>query len=200
VLASSLAKQVATIEPQGAAISRDQLEQRAGIYFQPTTLDVLRLVVRDGKLVVKQDEGFGPSLVPLSDKRFRIVGQPAELDFDDGDRAGFTRRGLAGRPLLHFERREAVSLPPRALAAYAGDYVSEELGGTVYRVTATDSTLELRTGTSDPIAAHAAFADTFVGRGYTIQFARARGTIGGFEISNGRVRRVAFTRVTVTPR
>ena len=80
------------------------------------------------------------------------------------------------------------------LAPYAGEYVSAELGGAIYRVTATDSTILLRTGTSTPFAARPMFGDTFVGNGYTIQFTRNAGRVSGFEVTNGRMRRVKFTR------
>jgi hypothetical protein len=80
------------------------------------------------------------------------------------------------------------------LSTYAGEYVSDELAGAVYRVTATDSTLLLRTGTSSPITARLVFADTFLGGGNTIQFTRARGQITGFDVTNGRVRHVKFVK------
>lgn len=69
-----------------------------------------------------------------------------------------------------------------------------ELGGSVYRVASTDSTLTFRTGTEDPFTARPMFADTFLGEGYTIQFTRTAGRVTGFEVTNARVRRVKFTR------
>jgi hypothetical protein len=64
----------------------------------------------------------------------------------------------------------------------------------VYRVTATDSTLSLRTGTSDGLTARLVFADAFLGGGYTIQFTRTRGQISGFDVTNGRMRHVKFVK------
>jgi hypothetical protein len=64
----------------------------------------------------------------------------------------------------------------------------------VYVVTATDTTIALRTGTSTPIVARLAFADTFLGGGNTIQFSRVRGQITGFDVTNGRVRHVKFVK------
>jgi hypothetical protein len=80
------------------------------------------------------------------------------------------------------------------LGAYTGDYVSDELAGAVYHVTASDSTISLRTGTSNPVSARLVFADTFLGGGYTIQFSRTRGQISGFDVTNGRVRHVRFVK------
>jgi hypothetical protein len=92
-----------------------------------------------------------------------------------------------------FEWRAPVVGSAGALAAYAGEYFSEELNAR-YRVTASDSTIELRTGTSPPLQARMVFADTFLGDGYTIQFVRRGTQVSGFEITNGRVRRVKFER------
>jgi hypothetical protein len=72
--------------------------------------------------------------------------------------------------------------------------VSDDLAGAVYVVSAGDSTLSLKTGTSNGITARPVFADGFLGSGYTIQFTRSRDQITGFEISNGRMRRVKFAR------
>jgi hypothetical protein len=80
------------------------------------------------------------------------------------------------------------------LAAYAGEYVSDELAGAVYRVSAADSTISLRTGTSNPMSARLVFADTFIGGGYTIVFTRTRGQVTGIDVTNGRIRHVKFVK------
>jgi hypothetical protein len=93
-----------------------------------------------------------------------------------------------------YEWREPVDATRAALGAFVGRYISEELGGAVYRVTATDSTLELATRTSSPMSAREVFANTFVTGGMTIQFSVAGGTANGFEVTDSRMRRVKFTR------
>jgi len=62
-------------------------------------------------------------------------------------------------------------------------------------VSATDSTLLFRTATSQPVTARMLFADTFVGGNYTIQFARRGSQITGFDVTNQRMRHVAFVRI-----
>ena len=103
-------------------------------------------------------------------------------------------RLLGGGPPLVFERREPIVAATGLLAPYAGQYYSEELQST-YRVTASDSLIRLQTGTSTPIEARAMFADTFLGNNYTIQFVRKGREIVGFEVTDGRMRRVRFDRV-----
>jgi CubicO group peptidase (beta-lactamase class C family) len=190
-LGTSLAPVQAEKPVQPAAVTSASLSRRAGAYVQPTTLQVIELSVRDGRLVAGRGEG--PTLTFVADDRFRVAGQPAEYVFAAGEHAGFERRPPAGRPVA-FEWRAPVTVSASVLAPYAGDYTSEELNAR-YRVKATDSTLAFSTGTSDPQPARMVFADTFLSGGYTIQFIRRGGQIRGFEITNGRVRRVKFDRI-----
>lgn len=65
-----------------------------------------------------------------------------------------------------------------------------------YRLTATDSTLLFRTGTSEPTEARPVFADGFLNNnGVTFQFIRSGARVTGFEVTTGRTRRVKFVRV-----
>lgn len=192
-LGLSLPPVAAPIAPARANVPIDQVRRRAGVYLQPTTMQVVRLVMRD-TLLVGEAPG-GPALLPLDDKRFAIAGQPGDLLFADGDRANYERRIPGQRP-IPFERKAPVAPSPALLSQYAGVYSSAELAGSVFRVAATDSTITLQTGTSTPMVARPAFADTFLtgANGYTIQFTRTAGRVTGFEVTNGRIRRVRFTR------
>jgi hypothetical protein len=190
-LGGALSPVEAEVTPQATTVSDAQLRRRAGVYLQPTTMQVLELSMRDGRLSVGRQAG--PALLPVAENRFRVTGAPIEFVFADGDRAGFERRTPGARP-VPFERREPLALTPGALSTYAGEYVSEELGGSIYRVTATDTTISLRTGTSSPIVGRPVFADTFLAGGYTIQFSRTRGAVSGFDVTNGRIRHVKFAK------
>jgi hypothetical protein len=113
--------------------------------------------------------------------------------FADGDRAGYERRIPGQRP-IPFERKEPVAPSLTLLSQYAGVYSSAELAGSVFRVAASDSTITLQTGTSTPMVARLAFSTFLTGaNGYTILFTRAGGRVTGFEVTNGRTRRVRFT-------
>jgi hypothetical protein len=165
------------------------------VYLQPTTLQIVRLVMRDSSLVVEAPGG--PTLVPLDDRRFALTGQAGDLIFANGEKANYERRIPGLRP-IPFERKEPVTPNRALLTQYAGVYSSPELAGSIFRVTASDSTISLQTGTSSPMVARIAFADTFLtgANGYTIQFARSGGRVTGFEVTNGRIRRVKFTRTS----
>lgn len=190
-LASELAPMETAATQQAVTLAPDRLARRAGVYVQPRTLQVVRFAVRDGRLAI--DAPNAPPLVALSDNRFVTPGQPGEIVFGEGEHAGFERR-VPGQHPVAYEWREGVTLTAAELRPYVGEYVSEELGGSVYRVAATDSTLTFRTGTSDPLEARPMFADTFVADGYTIQFQRRAARVAGFEVTDARMRRVKFTR------
>jgi CubicO group peptidase (beta-lactamase class C family) len=180
----------ADVTPQGVSLSPERLQRRAGAYLETRTMQVLELTMRDGKLMLGRQGNT--ALVPLSEERMRVPGDATTAVFNDAA-SSFELISPAGRR-VHLERRPSVTITPQLLAGYAGEYVSDELAGAVYVVTAGDSTLSLKTGTSNPITARLVFADGFLGGGYTIQFARTRDQITGFDVTNGRIRHVKFVK------
>jgi CubicO group peptidase (beta-lactamase class C family) len=192
-IGASLAPDVANAVPVEVKLPELELRRRAGVYVQPTTLQVLEIVVRDGKLTVGRNNGT--VLVPVANNRFRAAAQPIEYVFADGERGGMEQRTLSGSRPLPFERKPPVVVSIPMLAAYAGEYYSEEVDAR-YRITSSDSTISLRTGTSNPVVARPVFPDGFLAGGYTIQFQRAGSAITGFDVTDGRMRRVKFSRVS----
>jgi CubicO group peptidase (beta-lactamase class C family) len=169
-----------------------QLRRLAGLYFQPTTLQGLELVYRDGALFLGR-QGTLP-FTRTGENTYRQAGGVAELFVRQWAPVVIERRVRGVQPVT-FERHDAVTATPELLKRYAGEYRSDELGGAIYRVEATDSTLTFRTGTSEPFAARVSFANTFQGGGNLFEFSEDRGRITGFSASTGRVRRVKFFRI-----
>jgi hypothetical protein len=95
-----------------------------------------------------------------------------------------------------FVRADSVVLTPAQLAAYAGEYRSDEVEAThSWRIERGQLVLYIgdrRQGTLDP-----AYRDGFTrGGGTVIDVQRdARGRITGFVLQSGRVRNLRFTRV-----
>jgi CubicO group peptidase (beta-lactamase class C family) len=176
--------------PTAVPVSPDVLQRRAGAYIQPNTMAIVELSLRDGNLIAGRTTG--PALVPVAEHRMQPAGAPAMFTFSDSNPASL-EVGPEGQRPLRFERWAPAVATPAALAAYAGAYYSEELDSH-YIVTATDSTLNFRTGTGDGIAGRPIFRDVFLAGGYTIQFTRAGSAVTGFEVTNGRMRRVKFVR------
>ena len=168
----------------------DKLARRAGIYFQPTRLEIVEVTMRDGALFTARNGGR--KLVPIDENRFWIEGTEVEHDFN---RTGYTARALTpGHHPVSFELESGVELRPGQLAPYAGDYFSLDLN-TVYHVIASDSTLVVKTGTSSGLTARPMFDDTFASGQITIQFVRRGDSITGFEMSHPRARRLSFSRI-----
>lgn len=189
-LASVLAAAPPEVAPQGTPVSPADLQKRAGVYFLPLTLQVNELTIRDGRLFLGRTGST--ELVAVAANRFKTSAQGGEYTFDDGERAGFTFRSSATGRSVRFERKDPMTATRAAMQPYTGEYFSAELGAT-YRVVATDSSITLQTGTSEPFNERPVFTDAFVGR-YLVQFTRSGGRITGFEISSGRVRRVRFDK------
>jgi hypothetical protein len=135
----------------------------------------------------------GPVLTPIGDRRFRIGTSVASMEFlPNGDLVQTISAWPNPKPITM--KRFEIAKPTKAdLAAYAGTYVSDELGAT-YTVTATDSTLVLKTRWAVDRIVRPAYEDTFTGD-FLVSFTRGRGRkIEGMQLSTGRVRRVSFVR------
>jgi YD repeat-containing protein len=180
--------------PAGVALSAEEIERRAGVYHNPVTDAVVFLRAENGRLLPGRTGGA--AFIPLDASRFRNATGAVEYTFSpDGRTVSVRPVGSSAQP-QRLERHAPARPTPQALRAYAGSYVSDELGGATYRVTATDSTLELRTRTSEPGVVRPAFGDTFDAGNRVVRFTRdSRGRVTGFTLSDGRMRRVAFRRV-----
>jgi CubicO group peptidase (beta-lactamase class C family) len=179
----------AEVSVQGVSVTREELERRAGPYFAPARMQAVELTVRDGKLF------FGRTgnneMIPIAPNRFRSNQSASEAIFRDDPRPGFVLRPASGREVT-YERKAPMPATRATMAAFAGEYYSEELDAT-YRIAATDTSITVRIGTSEPFNLRPAFTDAFVGR-YFVQFTRDRGRVTGFELTSGRSRRIKFTR------
>ena len=171
-----------------------RLARYAGVYAHPVTGAPLFITLRRDTLVAGRVNG--PVLVPLAEGRFRVTGQPVELTFNAN---GFTQTVHTWPPRkpLTFARQTPAKAEAGKLREYAGTYYSEELGAT-YVVTATDSTLSLKTRMGEPVTVRPAYGEVFEG-GFLLRFVRdTGGKVTGFLASTGRVRNVRFQRSSAT--
>jgi CubicO group peptidase (beta-lactamase class C family) len=169
-----------------------RLTSLAGVYRRETG-DVIRLGIRDGKLVVA--EGAPTELIPLSENRFGIRGVEGEATFDSSA-AGHTmrlRRGAARAQL--YMRMTPFRPAPAQLAAFAGRYRSSELD-TEFRIVASDSSLTIADRRPGSVVMRPIYSDAFRGPIGVTEFTRdASGRITGFVVNAGRVRGLRFDRV-----
>ncbi len=171
-----------------------QLEKYAGTFREPRTQNVVRTLVRDGKLVTVVPAPL--TLVPLGSDRFRVPGQ-GELTYRFST-GRLTDVQLAGA--TDTTTYEPVSTPvttTRDLAPLAGSYWSDELDTRV-TIAIKDTLVVIRRRPADEVPLRPMFKDGFSAPGVgTIVFTRdARGAVTGFGIWAGRIRNVRFTRET----
>jgi CubicO group peptidase (beta-lactamase class C family) len=191
-----LAGKLAPVEPPVAARAtptREQLAPLAGVYAHPVTGAPLFVTLRNDTLLLGRPAG--PALVPLGERRFRVAGQPVEVEFTPQGELVQHVLAWPPRPPLRAARREPARPTRAELDEYAGTYYSEELGAT-YTVAATDSTLRLSTRWGEARTVRPAYGATFAGD-LLVKFTRAqgaRGRVTGMLVSSGRVRDVRFER------
>ena len=170
----------------------EELSRIAGLFVNPTTGNVTYVSVKGADLIVGRTDG--PVLTPLGPRRFWLAPQRTEWTFAPNGDATVAFRGSPPRKPVTLVRREPARPSPAALAAYAGRYVSEELGVT-YSVSAADTALRFRTGVTEPFTVLPAYGDTFLGRAM-VEFTRdSSKRITGLLMSTGRVRKIRFTRL-----
>ena len=102
-----------------------------------------------------------------------------------------------GRSKPRFWERQPPFVPtPQQLAAFAGDYVCDELGGLVYTFYVEDGTLKARARPAQRVHADASSSRTRSSRaGTRIRFTRdADGRVEGLRIYADRARNVRFAK------
>ena len=172
----------------------EKLARRVGVYFQPRRLEVVEVSLRDGTLYTARQGGR--KLLPIDENRFLVNGRMIEHDFGPSPQSGYTARSLTpGQHPVIFEWKAPAVVNASLLAEYTGSYFSPDLN-VVYTVSASDSTLSLKTGTSNALVARPVFADTFVIGQLTLQFTRTNNEVTGFQLSHPRARRLEFVRAS----
>ncbi|HEX9755895.1 MAG TPA: serine hydrolase domain-containing protein [Gemmatimonadales bacterium] len=185
-------------QPSSASVklTREQLAQFAGVYAHPITGVPTFLTPRGDTLILGRTAG--PALIPLSDRRFRLAGQPVEFEFTPDGEMVQTFTAWPPRKPVTWKRTDLARSSRAELERYAGSYYSEELGAT-WDVKATDSTLVLTTRWSTERTVRPAYGDTFVGD-FLLTFTRGRGgRIDGMLMNSGRVRGVRFEKAGRRP-
>ena len=176
-------------------VAPEILERLAGVYREPATDAVMRLVW-DPKANALRAAGL--LLVPTG---------PGEMYTQDGARRlstgrGWPEDGAIGALVESSERARPRRWEPQRpftpsaaqLGEYAGDYTSEELGVT-YTAYVEHGALKVRFRPAERLTLVPAFTDAFEADGDTIRFTRSpAGAVDGLRIYAGRARHVRFVR------
>jgi CubicO group peptidase (beta-lactamase class C family) len=167
----------------------------AGVYREKATDAVIRVTFDEkAKAVVLG----GASLVPTGPNVLSAENGTRTVTIDTPTGAASPRLterdGGRSKPRV-WDREPAFTPTPEQLAAYAGDYVCEELGGLVYTFYVDAGLLKVRARPAQRGTLVPTFPDGFVADGNTIRFTRdAKGRVEGLRLSAGRVRNLRFAR------
>lgn len=195
VLGSSLA--AVDPEPDAAPVDAAALAGLAGVYRAPRTGEVMILRVRDGRL--SDSTAGNATLTPLGSGTFKYRNSARTITVVPGAvgaPVGLLVRAPNTRPVA-YQTVERPRLDAAALAAYAGEYTSPELGAR-YRLVVRSDSLLLDQGWRGSEWLRPIYRDGFqLGSVGTARFTRdTRGRVTGFEIWAGRVRHLRFDRVS----
>lgn len=178
-------------------VAPEELQARAGLYHDLKTDAVLRLSIREGKLV--EGEGRGRELIPVGPGRFAIESG-AEYVFEaGGDKKPATLRMTSvGFPSSVYTRVEPALPTPKKLAEYEGRYWSDELE--VFYIAAVKAgKLFLQHRPEPATMLEPTYEDGFLAMGSSggamIRFSRDKiGRVDGMSVYSGRVRHLRFSK------
>ena len=174
-------------------LDSELLERYAGLYDLDG--DVVVIDLPGSRLRIQASGGRRSPLAALSETRFRVMatGDLAEFTVDAQGEVSTLTLEMGGR------RISAPRLPDyapseRDLAAYEGEYFSEELQ-VLYRMSLNDGQLAVRVRAEDKGALDPFQPDVMLSGLGTFRFERdSRGAVSGFRLDAGRVRDVAFSK------
>ncbi|MBW3656297.1 MAG: beta-lactamase family protein [Gemmatimonadetes bacterium] len=173
------------------ALAPEQVRAVAGVYASRRTA-VPQHVRIDGDTL---RWGRTP-MVPLSPTRFRLAnGGYLQVEMRGGGRASSLRLLATDGDTVVYEAVQPVSPTPAELAAYAGEYRSDEAEVAV-RVEVVDGKLVLRRRPDTVLELAPAYADAFLAPGgVLVRFIRQGGSVREMSIGVDRVRDLRFARV-----
>lgn len=179
----------------------EELDRKTGLYYSKDRDSFWRLVVEDGKLVIRAPTASFP-LSPMSPALFSAEDLPFSLEIEFREDFGGNPVALElrqeGVPPLMFERIVPFEPSETQLRAYAGEYYSDEVRA-AYRIILQEGRLRLEHANPfkdypreplDPV-----LIDRFQVGGLKVNFHRsASGVVESFTLDAGRVKNIRFER------
>ncbi|HVH13586.1 MAG TPA: serine hydrolase, partial [Longimicrobium sp.] len=178
--------------PAAAVPARaEELQRLAGLYRSRRTGEPLELVMAGDRLTTKG----GTELVPLGPSVFSFGGGATRVEFVDSPPM-LVRILYPDGDSVTYEPAAPADTSPASLAAYAGEYRSDEAEAT-YTAEVRGGTLVLRMRPDITLPLSPAYADAFTGPGGVIvRFVRgADGRVKALTLGTDRVRELRFDRV-----
>ena len=185
----------------GTSLSREELQGKAGLYYDAVSENLGRIFVRDGKLMASPGAGSGDDgfeLTPVDANHFVLVGTPVAIEFVPAT-AGRPQEihvtGDGPKPSVSQLVIETFKPSSAQLGAFAGDYISRELE-TTYTISVREAGLVIQIQGRADITLKPIVPDMFTGNLVgMVRFSRgARGDVVGFTVNASDVRGVWFER------
>ena len=176
------------------AVPAESLKALAGVYREKATDAVLRVTYDEKAHAVRVG---GASLVATGANVLATGNGSRTYTFEtlkDGPVRITEADGGRSKPRF-WERQPAFAPTSQQLAAFAGDYVCEELGNLVYTFYIDGDALKMRARPALRETLTPVFPDAFEMDGNTVRFTRdSTGRVEGLRLYAGRVRNLRFAR------
>ena len=184
-------------EAKGIDLTPEQMTSKEGVYLKAETDDVIRIRVKDGKLVA----GFGTDEDGLELKardadHFRLVIAPVDFTFATSKPGGPLELSLKQgdeKPDV-FTRLDPYAPSSAELSQYAGVYSSEEIDP-LFEIKLEDGALLLSRLKNKPEKILPVSRELMICGTGSLRFTRdAKGEVDGFKLSTGRILNMRFRR------
>ena len=182
---------------KGIGISEAKLKEKVGDYIEPQSGEVIRLLLKDGKLNALMF-GQNYALAAKSEAEFNLLNAPVRVALK------FERKGKGMPLLLHvlqereqsriFQPFKPVDLSPEQLKEYEGEYFSEELQA-AFRLSMKEDRLHFSHKNAPGGFLNPTLQDKFTLRNFKVHFIRdGEGRIAAFTLDAGRVKNLKFEK------
>lgn len=195
-LAESFTDKTEIKEEMVIELPREQLEEKAGLYYDAGRKLSMRIEYRDGMLLA----GLGPGLPleAIAPDQMRVAFLPSvKVKFEKTENTMKLKAFLGFKEPDVYEKVEESNPTPAQLNEYTGKYTCPEVENTweiilnegqLCMLRAKHPTFPLRSTIKD------GFTDTFAG--HDLQFERDKtGKISGYRLSTARVRNLMFEKI-----
>jgi CubicO group peptidase (beta-lactamase class C family) len=202
VLADRLAAPAETAATAGAATTATPASAGlVGAYRDPASGTVARVGLDSGRVQLEYS-GDTMVLTPEGEGEYSVVGAVARVRFEPASARTPRRMRISGPGLGHrtLEAIPPFTPPKHALARYAGEYASSELG-VGYRIAVESDTLVLHAPHLPADRLRPTIRDEFESPalGITLRFTRGAGRqVAGFTVAAGRTQGLRFDRARAT--
>lgn len=173
-----------------AKISEDELKKLVGIWRNEKTHGPARSVIENGVL-----RWSGARLVPMGGGQFVAGGNQFKFTLDKDGKPVFAETVDADGEVRRFVPETEWTPTAADLAAFNGDWFSEEAGATLtFAVEADKAFIKQRPSTSLPL--QPLYKDHFFVQGNVVWFTRDKnGKVDGMHVGASRMRDMPFVRV-----